>query len=54
MIEIKRMFHKPTGEIVFEDANGQWWQQESWNPEIGTATEWMPIIASKIDKPENL
>ena len=52
MIEIKKMYHTDTGEVVFEDAAGQWWQQESYNPEVGTAMEWMPVVATKIDKPE--
>ncbi len=53
MIEITKMFHSGTGEVVFEDANGQWWRIESYNPEVGTAYEWMPTVATKIDKPIN-
>lgn len=54
MIEIKRMYHTTVGTIVFEDINGQWWQQESYNPEAGAADEWTPVVASKIDKPVNV
>lgn len=53
MIEINKMFHTDSGEIVFEDAQGQWWRVESWNPEIGTNEPWTPTVATKIDKPED-
>lgn len=55
MIEIKKMYHKKTGEIVFEDANGQWWTFEynSYDPSRSADTEWEPVIATKIDQPQN-
>lgn len=51
MIEIIKMFHTGTGEIVFQDANQQWRRIESYNPEVGGAHEWMPTVATKIDDP---
>lgn len=53
MTEIKRMFHKSTGEIVFEDVNGDWFMQEynDYNPITSTEDEWMPVVATKIEKP---
>jgi len=54
MIEIKRMYHTGIGAVIFEDANNQWWQFESYNPEVGTAHEWMPVVATKIERPERV
>jgi len=52
------MFHKKTGEIVFEDVNGQWWLQEyqyQFNDiSVGNLGEWLPIVATKIEPPEEL
>lgn len=45
------MYQKENGEIVFEDGKGQWWRFESYNPEVGTAHEWMPVVATKTEKP---
>ncbi len=48
------MYHKKTGEIVFEDANGQWWIQEysDFDPARSGDTEWIPIVATQIEKPD--
>jgi len=56
MIEIKRMFHKKTGEIIFEDINGQWWVQEyQFNDiSVGNQGEWLPVVVTKIEKPKEL
>lgn len=47
------MYHKKTGEVVFEDANGQWWIQEynSYDPSRCADTIWEPVVATKIDNP---
>lgn len=52
MTEIKTMYHNGNGEIVFQDANDRWWRLESYNPEVGTAHEWMPVVATRTDAPE--
>lgn len=54
MIEITRMYHTNSGEIVFEDAQSQWWKLESFNPEVGSVTHWEPVVATKTDKPEEI
>lgn len=56
MIEIKKMYHKKTGEIVFEDVDGQWWEQQyqDYIPEkgLGNESDWQPVVATQIEKPE--
>lgn len=57
MIEIIKMYHKRTGEIVFQDANGQWWQQEYQDFDLerglGIEKDWQPVVATKIDPPQD-
>lgn len=53
MIEIKRMYHSKTGEIVFEDVNDDWWQLEHnfTDISVGNQGSWEPVVATKIDRP---
>lgn len=48
------MYHKKTGEVVFEDVNGQWWGVEynSYDPMRSGDTEWEPVVATKIQTPK--
>lgn len=52
MIEIEKMYHSKNGEILFKDAKKQWWCVESFNPEVGAAREWTPVVATKVDVPD--
>ena len=54
MIEINKMFHTKTGEIIFEDINGQWWTQEYQNYGPYEGDDWYPVVVTKIDNPEQL
>jgi len=54
MIEIKKMFHNKTGEVIFEDIEGKWYRFDyySFDPMRSVEAEWEPVVASKIEKPE--
>lgn len=56
MTEIKRMYHKKTGEIIFEDVNGDWFMQEysDYDPARSGDAEYMPVVVTKIEKPESI
>ena len=53
MIEINKMYHKKTGEVIMQDVEGNWFMQEyqEYEPMAGIGTEWQPVIVSKIEDP---